>query len=75
VGSSIRDGGASPRRGSPDEGNADAREGRIRSWREPEIPNDPAFPGDPREWEKTRYGRAELTELGERLLGLRPWKA
>jgi len=58
-----------------DEGNADAREGRIRSWREREIPNDPAFPGDPREWEKTRYGQAELSELGERLLGLRGWKA
>ena len=56
-----------------DEGNANARETRIRSWSEREIPNDPAFPGDPREWEKIRYGRAELTDLGERLLGLRPW--
>lgn len=58
-----------------DEGNAAVRETRIRSWREREIPDDPAFPGDPRNWEKTRYGRAELTELGERLLGLRSWKS
>ena len=57
-----------------DEGNAKARETRIRSWREREIPDDPAFPGDPRDWERTRYSRAELTELGERLLGLRGWK-
>ena len=58
-----------------DEGNATVRETRIRSWREREIPDDPAFPGDPRNWEQMRYGRAELTELGERLLGLRSWKA
>jgi len=57
-----------------DEENSQVRETRVRSWSEREIPNDPAFPGDPREWEKTRYSRAELTELGERLLGLRPWK-
>ncbi len=58
-----------------DENNSSVREMRIRSWREREIPDDPAFPGDPRGWEKTRYGRAELTELGERLLGLRSWKS
>ncbi len=58
-----------------DEGNAAVREQRIRSWREREIPDDPAFPGDPRGWEQTRYGRAELTELGERLLGLRSWRS
>jgi len=58
-----------------DEANAAVRETRIRSWREREIPDDPAFPGDPRDWERTRYGRAELTELGERLLGLRSWKS
>src|SRR5260370_4856744 len=38
-----------------DEGNANARETRIRSWSEREIPNDPAFPGDPREWDSARY--------------------
>jgi len=58
-----------------DESNGAVKEQRIRSWREREIPDDPAFPGDPRGWEQTRYGRAELTELGERLLGLRSWKS
>jgi len=58
-----------------DEENTAARQMRIRSWSERQIPDDPAFPGDPREWEKTRYGRAQLTELGERLLGLRSWKS
>ena len=58
-----------------DEQNSAVREQRIRSWREREIPDDPAFPGDPRGWEQTRYGRAELTELGERLLGLRSWRS
>jgi len=57
-----------------DEGNLSARESRIRCWSEREIPDDPAFPGDPREWEKKRYGRAALTGLGEKLLGLRSWK-
>lgn len=58
-----------------DENNAEAREKRIRSWRHHEPPTGHAFPGDPREWEKTRYGRADLTQLGERLLGLRTWKS
>jgi hypothetical protein len=55
------------------EDNAALREWRIRSWRDREPPQGYAFPGDPREWEKTRYPRAELTELGEKLLGLRRW--
>lgn len=58
-----------------DENNAEARERRIRSWRDREPPTGHAFPGDPREWEKTRYGSAELSELGERLLGVRAWKS
>jgi hypothetical protein len=56
-----------------DETNAAAREKRIRSWREREPPQGFAFPGDPRDWEKTRYPRAELSPLGESLLGLRHW--
>jgi ectoine hydroxylase-related dioxygenase (phytanoyl-CoA dioxygenase family) len=56
-----------------DEGNEEARERRIRSWMDREHPTGVAFPGDPRGWEKTRYERAVLTELGERLLGLRSW--
>jgi hypothetical protein len=57
-----------------DESNDQARQVRIRSWHDREPPKGYAFPGDPREWEKTRYKTAELSELGECLLGLRPWK-
>ena len=57
-----------------DENNPRAREVRIRSWRDREPPKGFAFPGDPRGWEKKRYPRAELSKLGESLLGLRPWK-
>ncbi len=56
-----------------DEQNAAERDARVRSWREREPPRRPAFPGDPREWERTRYATATLTTLGERLLGLRSW--
>jgi hypothetical protein len=58
-----------------DEGNAELRDWRVQSWRDREPPNGYAFPGDPREWEKTRYGRAALTPLGEKLLGLASWDA
>jgi ectoine hydroxylase-related dioxygenase (phytanoyl-CoA dioxygenase family) len=57
-----------------DEGNAELRDWRIRSWRDREPARGYAFPGDPRDWEKTRYPRATLTELGEKLLGLKSWK-
>jgi ectoine hydroxylase-related dioxygenase (phytanoyl-CoA dioxygenase family) len=57
-----------------DESNAALRETRIASWRDREPPKGYAFPGDPREWEKTRYRRADLSPLGERLLGLRSWQ-
>jgi hypothetical protein len=46
---------------------------RIRLWRERDHPQRYAFPGDPREWEKKNAATAQLTDLGERLLGLRPW--
>ncbi len=46
---------------------------RIRLWRELEPPIRPDFPGDPRGWEKKNAQTAELTELGEKLLGLMPW--
>lgn len=49
------------------------RQWRIRSWREREAPEGYAFPGDPRNWEKTRYQTAELSELGRKLLGLDRW--
>ncbi len=57
-----------------DEDNAEERETRVRSWREREAPQRAAFPGDPREWEKSRYATATLTPLGEKLLGLRSWR-
>ena len=56
-----------------EEDNAELLDWRIRSWRDREAPQGYAFPGDPRDWEKTRYARSELTPLGERLLGLRSW--
>ena len=56
-----------------EEENLQKRETRIRSWTEREHPSGYAFPGDPREWEKTRYRRAELSPLGRRLLGLDSW--
>jgi ectoine hydroxylase-related dioxygenase (phytanoyl-CoA dioxygenase family) len=58
-----------------DEENAQAIEARIRMWRDREAPAGVAFPGDPREWEKTRYAQAELSPLGRRLLGLEPWNS
>ena len=58
-----------------DESNVTLREERVRAWRECNAPQGFAFPGDPRGWEKTRYGQAQLTELGERILGARDWPA
>lgn len=46
---------------------------RINSWKDSVAPEGYAFPGDPRKWEQSRYGRAELNELGEKLLGLQKW--
>jgi Phytanoyl-CoA dioxygenase (PhyH) len=46
---------------------------RIRLWRELDHPKRDAFPGDPRDWEKHHATTAELTPLGEKLLGLQPW--
>lgn len=55
------------------EENESLKEWRIMSWRDRIAPEGYAFPGDPRNWEQTKYPRAELTELGEKLLGLRKW--
>ncbi len=49
------------------------RQWRIRSWRDRVAPEGFAFPGDPRDWERERYPTAELTPLGEKLLGLTRW--
>jgi len=56
-----------------EEDNEALREWRITSWKERKAPEGYAFPGDPREWEKTKYGVAELSSLGKKLLGLDKW--
>lgn len=53
--------------------NEELRTWRINSWHDRIAPEGYAFPGDPRNWEQTKYGRAELSELGEKLLGLKAW--
>jgi Phytanoyl-CoA dioxygenase (PhyH) len=55
------------------EDDGELREWRISSWRDRRAPEGYAFPGDPRKWEQTKYGTAKLSELGEKLLGLRRW--
>lgn len=53
--------------------NEDLRMWRISSWRNRIAPEGYAFPGDPRNWEQTKYSTAKLTSLGEKLLGLSDW--
>lgn len=57
-----------------DEDNSALRTERVRSWYLREPTRGYAFPGDPRGWEQTRYPRARLTALGEKILGLRDWQ-
>ncbi len=49
------------------------RQERVSSWRERRPRVGPAFPGDPRRWEIEHGATAELTPLGEKLLGLEDW--
>lgn len=56
-----------------EEDNETLREWRINSWNNRIAPVGYAFPGDPRHWEKTKYEPAKLSELGEKLLGLKNW--
>lgn len=56
-----------------EEDNEQLRQWRITSWRDRIAPEGYAFPGDPREWEKTKYKTAELSPLGRKLLGLERW--
>lgn len=56
-----------------EEDNEGLRQWRINSWKNRIAPEGYAFPGDPRNWEQTKYGVAELNELGEKLLGLKNW--
>ena len=53
--------------------NEAMRQWRVNSWQNRIAPEGYAFPGDPRNWEQTCYERAELTELGEKLLGSKAW--
>ena len=53
--------------------NEDLKNWRINSWKNRVAPEGYAFPGDPRNWEQTRYETAQLSPLGEKLLGLTPW--
>jgi len=55
------------------EDNEALKEWRINSWKNRIAPEGYAFPGDPRNWEQTKYERAELSALGEKLLGLKKW--
>ena len=55
------------------EDDEELRQWRIRSWNERIPPEGYAFPGDPRKWEQTNADVAQLTELGEKLLGLNKW--
>lgn len=56
-----------------EEENETLKEWRINSWKERIAPEGYAFPGDPRNWEQTKYGVAELTDLGKKLLGIEKW--
>jgi len=53
--------------------NESMRQWRINSWKNRISPEGYAFPGDPRNWEQTKYEVAELNELGKKLLGLENW--
>jgi hypothetical protein len=56
-----------------EEDNEELRQWRIRSWRDSVAPEGYAFPGDPRNWEQTKYATAILTPLGKKILGLDKW--
>ena len=56
-----------------EESNEALRQWRINSWKDRIAPEGYAFPGDPRKWEQTKYGTAELNALGKKLLGLEKW--
>jgi hypothetical protein len=56
-----------------EEDNEALKQWRINSWKDRIAPEGYAFPGDPRKWEQTKYGTAELSALGKKLLGLEKW--
>lgn len=56
-----------------EEDNKELKQWRINSWKNRVAPEGYAFPGDPRNWEQTKYKTAHLSSLGEKLLGLTKW--
>ena len=56
-----------------EEDNETLREWRVNSWKNRIAPEGYAFPGDPRNWEQMKYETADLSELGEKLLGSKKW--
>ncbi|HSB93752.1 MAG TPA: hypothetical protein VLC28_11555, partial [Flavitalea sp.] len=56
-----------------EEQNEQLSKWRVSSWKERKAPEGYAFPGDPRNWEQTKYSTAELSSLGRKLLGLDRW--
>ena len=56
-----------------EEDNISLRTWRINSWKNRLAPEGYAFPGDPRNWEQTKYKTADLSDLGKKLLGLQSW--
>jgi len=55
------------------EHNDSLKEWRVNSWKNRVAPEGYAFPGDPRNWEQTKYETATLTELGKKLVGAKNW--
>ena len=53
-----------------EENNKPLRQWRINSWKNRIAPEGYAFPGDPRNWEQTKYDTAVLNDLGKKVLGL-----
>ena len=56
-----------------EEENEEQVQWRINSWKKRIAPSGYAFPGDPRNWEQTKYETAQLSDLGQKLLGIRRW--
>lgn len=56
-----------------EEENAALKEWRVNSWKNRVAPEGYAFPGDPRQWEQTKYNTATLTDLGEKILGAKKY--
>lgn len=56
-----------------EENNQTMVDWRVNSWKDRIAPEGYAFPGDPRNWEQTRYETAVLSSLGKKLLGAETW--